>query len=227
MKYIFIHIPKNGGSSVVRSDLLKAIVQQPSKAKLSTSYIMETGINRAWGHSRWRNLDVSWRNSYPAFTIVRNPWAWMVSQYRFKQKILTEKKLRSENDAFDVDWSFDQFIDWLDKEKDKPSFQHLNCHRTTCNVQTQKSFIVNEAGIPCVDALRFENYNEDTMKYLELNEPLKARNITGKVHHDYKTYYNDDTRRWVQELLSEDIDHFGFTFEGGATKNYFYEQEDA
>lgn len=222
MQYIFVHIPKNGGSSIVRADILRGVVEQPSRLTLSTPYLMSSGITRAWGHARWVNLDPVWRDSRPAFTLVRNPWSWMVSQFRFKKKILTEKGLETEGDPFHIGWSFDQFIEWLDASKDKPSFQHLNCHRTTCNIQSQKSFIVNESGRPVVDVLRFENFDEDTMKYLRLKQPLRPRNVTSKIHHDYKSYYTDDTRDWVNQQFSEDIDYFGYSFESGPTKNYHY-----
>lgn len=184
---------------------------------------MSTGITRAWGHSRWVNTDSTWRSQRPSFTIVRNPWSWMVSQFRFGKKLLTQSNKEVGSDGYYVHWDFTRYIEWLDEQKDKESFLHLNSHRTTCNIQSQKSFIVNEIGQPVVDVLRFEHFDEDTMRYLKLKESLNPRNVTERVHHDYKSYYNVETKAWVQEQFKEDVDHFGFSFDSGATKNYFYE----
>ena len=36
---------------------------------------------------------------------------------------------------------------------------------------------------------------------------------------DYRDFYNDTTKQIVSDWFKEDIDFFGFTFEGSATKN--------
>lgn len=185
---------------------------------------MASGIRKGWGHSRWIYVDESWKSAHPCFTVIRNPWSRLVSQFRFGRKLMTEQKVTKNGSGWQLHWSFSEWVSFLDSNKNNPLFLSTNSHSTTQNIQTQKSYVVNEAGIPVVDVLRFENFNEDTMAYLNLSEPLRPRNVTEKIHHDYKSYYNDDTIEWVKNHFKEDIEHFGFSFDSGATKNYFYER---
>ena len=58
VKRLFIHIPKNGGTSV-----------QKEMTTLS------------FGHDRWRDVPRDIRYIHQSFAVIRNPWARMVSRY--------------------------------------------------------------------------------------------------------------------------------------------------
>ena len=59
VKRLFIHIPKNGGTSVHK----------------------ETTNILSFGHYRWRDVPRDIRYIYQSFAVIRNPWARMVSRY--------------------------------------------------------------------------------------------------------------------------------------------------
>jgi len=42
--------------------------------------------------------------------------------------------------------------------------------------------------------------------------------INSSVHKDYRTYYNERTRAIVEEHFQPDIERFGYSFDGRATK---------
>ena len=58
-KKLFIHIPKNGGTSV----------HKESRNTLS------------FGHDRWKDIPREIRYTHKSFAVIRNPWARVVSRY--------------------------------------------------------------------------------------------------------------------------------------------------
>ena len=74
-----------------------------------------------------------------------------------------------------------------------------------------------------VIVLRFENYNEDTKDYFNLLTNPEPRNVTGYLQSTYKSYYNKDTIQVVADWYKRDIDHWGFDFDTGATRNFWNE----
>ena len=68
-KFIFVHIPKTGGTSIESLFIRNAHIKDvPGK------------------HHMVRNLDGELLKKYFAFTFVRNPWDRMVSYYKFRIK---------------------------------------------------------------------------------------------------------------------------------------------
>ena len=59
VKRLFIHIPKNGGTSVQK----------------------ETTNTLSFGHDRWKDVPRDIRYIHQSFAVIRNPWARMVSRY--------------------------------------------------------------------------------------------------------------------------------------------------
>ena len=82
--------------------------------------------------------------------------------------------------------------------------------------RNQFDYFTDSEGEISVDFIgRFENLQEDLDKVLaRLGLPrytLPIVNATKKK--DYRTYYDDDTRKIVGIRFKKDIDHFGYTFE--------------
>ena len=74
---LFIHIPKNGGSSV------KADPRTNSKVIYGLNTDGNVGFphNHNWfgWHNRWKDTDKDIARLHTAFAIIRNPWARTVS----------------------------------------------------------------------------------------------------------------------------------------------------
>ena len=96
VKRLFIHIPKNGGTSVHK----------------------ETTNTLSFGHDRWRDVPREIRYIHQSFAVIRNPWARMVSRY--VMGIPT-----SDTNDHGTTWNtFEEFLEtryiWTDKQWNDP-----------------------------------------------------------------------------------------------------------
>ena len=80
----------------------------------------------------------------------------------------------------------------------------------------QKEIIVEQNGELNIDHLcRYETINEDfnhVCRVLNLQTSLPYLNKS--KHRDYRGYYSDRTRKLVAENFQDDIELFGYTFDG-------------
>ena len=59
----------------------------------------------------------------------------------------------------------------------------------------------------------------DLPRYLDRPVAIPEKNKSRSP--DYREVYDAKTRALVAELHAEDIEYFGFTFDGGPTRNYW------
>ena len=82
---------------------------------------------------------------------------------------------------------------------------------------TQSSWLCDAEGRLLVDFVgRVEHIYDDlgsVGRRLGLR-PLELPQRNRSKHDDYRTYYNDRTREQVAEHFREDIERFGYTFDG-------------
>jgi chondroitin 4-sulfotransferase 11 len=188
-KCIFIHIPKNAGTSV-RSNL-----------KLDSNL----------GHqplSWYENLDNDKYKSYFKFCFVRNPWDRLVSAYFYlKEKQSSRRSSIAARDLTNHFQSFDDFvIHWINDEniyKEKVFFP-------------QHYFMKNQMGILSMDFVgRVENINSDIetiMNAIGMSNQSKLSNINKSKRDSYKNYYSIKSRKIVETIYSEDIKLFDYKF---------------
>jgi hypothetical protein len=91
-RYIFVHAPKTGGTSMTlaleaRAKADDIIMGDTPKAKQRRKRLAGlTPAGRLWKHSTLRDIDgivdASTMENYFVFTIVLNPWERMVSYFR-------------------------------------------------------------------------------------------------------------------------------------------------
>jgi hypothetical protein len=188
-KFLFIHIPKTGGTSL--RTWLYEILQDPSMQILKkhvTAKQVENVIDRP--------------ERYFKFTFVRNPWDMLVSQY-FKARHSDAYLKNYGQDKRDWHWenSFERFV-----------------YRKPRPVPLQMSRICTRDGKLLPDFLgRFERLEKDAHYILERIgvdiEPPPMPKINVSPHHHYATYYNKSMRDHVAKVYADDIKEFGYEFE--------------
>lgn len=221
MSLLFIHIPKNGGMTVRRGNIPGLILAEehnhvsPEYTEKLHRKMME--CNEAMGdeHARWRDWRVDLRENNPAFAVVRNPWDRTVSRYTYMIRCIETRSGRWET------YSKCKFGEFLE-QRHRWGGQEFFWHRGIRGWFQQKDYVTDEDGNLRCDILRF---GLDLTDYLGTELPPRnvsngtkdGSTVVGKK--DYRKFYGAEERRIIEEWYAEDIEYFGFTFDGHATKN--------
>jgi len=220
---LFIHIPKNAGLTIRRSDVLrgKIILATPQvhKSKEYSQAVLKTmnenGDHHGFEHARWRDLSKNYSLYYDCFAVIRNPWDRVVSRYFFAKKVLeVEKKEPVGKHKID---SFEHFLEERFEWADKPYMWH----RAIRGWYPAFDHVTDEKGNLRCDMMRFDKLNEDLCKYFKIPSMTGARNVTGLNKGTYRDIYTPETIQIVADWYQKDIDFWGFDFDTGATKNYW------
>jgi hypothetical protein len=138
-------------------------------------------------------------NEFYKFTIVRNPWDKLVSQFSYMSTRGDMRNLIGMNKD-------DDFKKYLSLIKKTP---HLHW-------DLQVDFIYDSNGDLMVDYVgRYENFNDDVKKALShVGIPCDTIPHVGKSNRrDYQSYYDEESKGIVEEMYREDIKMFNYKFE--------------
>ena len=206
-KFIFIHIPKCGGTSIEHSLLTTHGIPEDRVIKwnLTDEEKQEFRLYYKYG-----NIDVQHRKidqyktenekKYFTFTFVRNPWERFLSEYFYIKK--------------------EKGCGCNDFDENYPSFKHfvINNGIKCCNYAhdfPQIDFVFNSNHGKLTNFVgRCEDMQYD-FDYIcgKLKIPktkLPHRNPTKHKH--YTEYYDDETKEIVEEKYAKDIEYFGYEF---------------
>ncbi|MEE3370515.1 MAG: sulfotransferase family 2 domain-containing protein [Planctomycetota bacterium] len=207
-RFIFIHVPKTAGRSLRTG--LKPYAQNVH------DYWLNRWVHRCGGRCnviaptkhRWLRSHTTAKRArcyYPRqlyeqywkFAFVRNPWDWLVSYYHF----VTSHPNHRNHQKLSALGSFENYIRTIAV---KPKFQ-------------QKDFVTDRQGKLIVNFIgRFETLQQSVST---INEQLGIQIDIGNKrntsrHRDYRTYYDSELIRIVQERYRPDIEFFGYQFDG-------------
>lgn len=181
-RFCFIHIEKNAGTSI-RDALSKSLKIRHFKSKLYFGPMRGKG-----GQTARDYIDILGEKEYAdyfSFAIVRNPYARLVSWYRYDN------------------FGFNNFEDWLHyffeniegKQTDYLKDYHGNIAVDFIgrmeNLQTDFDLITKKIGVGSIDLGR-KNVNKS------------------RVH--YKEFYSAELRDLVERELKEELDMFNYDF---------------
>lgn len=197
-KLLFCHIPKNGGETVHK------IMETLDNLEFRNTHYSLTMLKKKINNDKLFNECLK-------FCIVRNPWDRMVSTYFFR------KSRREWKFGPKEQWSLD-FNDWI-KYIYSEEYQNLNI--INCNIDVLKyhygsslRWVVDENNNIIADKIiKFENIStelSDLFKMYGYTNAITKNNST--KHKDYRTYYNEESKKLVSENFKEDIEYFNYEF---------------
>ena len=191
-KYKFIHIPKTGGSSIEK------VFDLQKKENLFTA-AMTKKIAGCWfapQHFTHRMIHIYKPESrdWFSFTIVRNPYAKIVSEFFYINQNFYKNHFNKFNE--------DHFVEWFKKDLLKFDMDH----------KLPQYFFLDE---PVDMILRFENLKKD------FNRLTKHLNISKELIHDNQSIFNKEgivnklslsTKELIYSNFQRDFESFGYKF---------------
>lgn len=165
-----------------------------------------------------------WQN-YFKFSFVRNPWDWVVSNWKYnfetlpaqrrQQHSLLRKVLNYKRGNYQMYRS--RPLDVLSREHLYTLFDYLSVVKTlpSENSSVQWPFVYDIDGNKLVDYVgRFENLDDDfraVCQRINLDITLPKLNVSN--NRPYQTFYTDESKTLVSELWNKDIGLFKYVFD--------------
>lgn len=217
-KFIFIHIPKNAGSSFVLNYKKPSVIDDLTdfeQLNVSLGYEKDKIFGTHFTYKMIKkftdnnDIDIDYEN-YFKFCVVRNPWERMVSLYEMRlRKIDKTTDGKPRNTVKDKKLLRQGFMPWL------LTTQHVGDMMLTKTPQV--NWIIDaDKNIVCDKIIRIENYNQGINEIVEfLGLPkiqMKKYNVSVKDSGKYKDYYSDDGIKHIEKYFEEDIDAFKFIY---------------
>lgn len=210
MKNIFVHIPKTGGVSIMRSVYDKDVSGAELMRALNKRGIKVIGHNIRTSHYQWLKDYVKKDTEKKfIFTFVRNPWDRAVSSFFY----LNEGGNNAEDEKDRINYlekyngDFKHFVHsaFLDKE----IFNQMH-------FKPQHEWISDDGGNLLTDFIgKYKNYKNDLEKLSALLDFDFLENIKhfNKSHHrNYREYYDDETIEIIGNAYEKDIELFNYEF---------------
>ena len=189
-KFIFVHIPKCGGTSIE-----SAFGCWKGKAAQKHYHV---GNNSSQHHTCVEILKhFPDCKDYFKFAFIRNPFDRLVSEYRY---------IKSYNKNFNL--SFSDLC--LDLDKNLRDYAYPYHDKSLCD------YLLDNNNYEVVDFIgRLENFQSDFDKICQIigmpSITLPHHMKTSKSKH-YTEYYDNETREIVSEKYAKDIEYFGYKF---------------
>ena len=206
--YIFVHIPKTGGTSMalalearaMKDDIL--IGDTPKAIRRRARLDGADAAGKLWKHSMLADIDglvqLDQIQAAFCFTMVRNPWDRMVSYYHW----LREQCFRHPAVELSKSSDFSGFVNAL---QTRISF---------AQAPYQRYMTASDGAEYCRLYIRLENLEEDTgplWDHLGFRLDLPVVNRSNRDG-DYRSYYSDADADLVSKFCARDIERFGYAF---------------
>ncbi|MBN9672669.1 sulfotransferase family 2 domain-containing protein [Roseibium aggregatum] len=174
------------------------------------------GHKPAYAHARLIDVDKSARKGTIPFAVVRNPWARVVS--RFKFAVQTRSAVHGEQLSGKA--GFEAFLD----ERHKWGHQDYLWHRPIMGWYPQAEYVTDETGKVACTILRQEYLAEEARTYFDIRTEVPRKNVSAKIGSGYQDLYDAKSIQIVGDWYKKDIETFGFDFDKPAQKNTLYSE---
>ncbi len=205
-KYVFVHIPKTGGTALtlalearaMRDDIL---IGDTPKAR---ARLARNKANPATAHLRKHTplaqIGALLADDYFCFTLVRNPWDRLVSYYHW---------LRAQNFAHPAVS--------LAKSVDFTGFLNDGATQAALAAWPAQAYMRDAKGVDRANAyVRLEHLQQDLAQieaYLGFSLGPMARQNMSLRDRDWRKYYTDDGAAIISRICHADISAFNYHFD--------------
>ena len=201
-KLIFIHIPKNAGTSI------KSIFSENKNFHIPGGEIFK---HKTINEIKKEHLDKY--NEYKKFAIIRNPYDRMISFYAYyKNYRLTNNMLYKK--GYVEKANIKNFREWICNKKENVDINYsIKYHVGKLNVLNtfikEKLFKPQHTWVDkTVAILKFENLQKDFNDFL--NKKVNIPKTNNSSRYDLLDYYNEETANIVYNLYKEDFKKFNY-----------------
>lgn len=199
-KFIFIHIPKVAGTSVIHalspyidkddSLWLKRIASRVrffEKFLMHPPHLTVQQVIDRFGQEKYAD--------YFKFAFVRNPWDWQVSLYHY----MRQERRHFQHEIACQFKDFKEYLYW----RAKPENARLQCEH-----------VLDKDGNIAIDFIgKFESINDDFENVCEkIGISANLRHLNRSRHRNYMDYYDDESRDLIAHVFKDDIELFGYAF---------------
>lgn len=208
-RYIFVHAPKTGGTSLALALEARAMADDimlgdTPKARNRRHRVRDVAASgRLWKHSMLTDLyglvTQDEIEAFFVFTLVRNPWDRMVSYYHWLR-----------------DQSFDHVAVGLAQRLSFSDFLHCDEVQAGMREFPYSRYMRDAGGVDRADLyIRLEHLKDD-LAPLERHLGFNLGEIPHENHsnrlRDYRAYYTDSDADCVRKGCESDILAFGYSF---------------
>ncbi len=207
-RYIFIHIPKTGGTAMalalegraMKDDLMLGDTPKARNRRGRLDGVSAKG--RLWKHSRLADLEgvitADEMSDLFVFTLVRNPWDRVVSYYHWLQV-----------------QTFDHPAVKLAQRVEFDAFVRDPQTRAAFRATPARSYVSDGQGRDQCDLyIRLEHFEADAeplWDHLGFSLRLERANTSSR-NADYRPYFDHDSARLIGEDFAEDVARFSYAF---------------
>lgn len=211
-KFIFFSFPKTGSESVrdMFAEHNEEDVRQFRDVTSHDPFYSHMPPIEAKAVFDDRGLDFE---AYFKFTVTRNPFPRMVSNYSMVMAVDGVEKLKRR--LFIPQKSFPA---WLEKTQTSGTGGGGRQHQKWRQFGTwsTRSWITGQDGVRLVDhVLRLEHLSDELPPIFEqvgIPQPQAITHKNRRVKKDWRSYYNDQARATVQKRYADDLSTYGYTF---------------
>jgi len=199
-KFVFLHIPKNAGTSIEHYFLEQKVAPTD----------FNFGVN-----VHYDNITENIAKDYFIFAVKRNPWDRFISLWKYWTQLGTRDEnkrmpqIAKKIESGELDASFPYFCHNLDKFKTLLE-QKQHVHFLNQIDKNNQPAYVNPVWIS------FENLEKDfadVCDKIKLPFPkLKKRNSSRPKDNGYRDYYTKDLKKQIEKMYARDIEFFGYSF---------------
>lgn len=188
--FIFIHINKTGGTSIIN------ITGKPFRKHMTAKEVIAS-----IGQQKW--------NAAYKFAVVRNPWDKMVSHY--KHNIKTKPSTMRIGGVTSREMI--SFNDWL--ACTLGPVKNRKYYNRPQHFLPQVEWLKDNHGeIKFDKIIRFESLASDYLQVADvLGLKVELPHLNSTERTSYRKFYTPETRKLVENWFKDDIELFGYQFE--------------